>query len=122
MHVARMLVSPASRRFGLDSTRVEVFVLRLPPRNVLRALEDNQSSASARTHPFGRAGAGFKVIIHDSDQCNTDPFEEVRYYTSSGQGLRIRAPDKLRSNWAIANWHGAASSLPWQIQITASYS
>ena len=60
------------------------------------ALEDNQSSASARTHPFGRAGAGFKVIIHDSDQCNTDPFEEVRYYTSSGQGLRIRAPDKLR--------------------------
>ena len=121
MHVARMLVSPASRRFGLDSTRVEVCCACRPV--TFFALEDNQSSASARTHPFGRAGAGFKVIIHDSDQCNTDPFEEVRYYTSSGQGLRIRAPDKLRrSNWAIANWHGAASSLPWQIQITASYS
>ena len=40
-----MLVSPARRRIGLD-----IEVLRLPPLSTLFALEDNQSSASARTH------------------------------------------------------------------------
>jgi hypothetical protein len=45
MH-ACMLVSPARRRSG-STVRVEV--LRLPPLTLF-ALEDNQSSASARTH------------------------------------------------------------------------
>ena len=47
MH-ACMLVSPARRRSG-STVRVEV--LRLPPLTLF-ALEDNQASASARTHLY----------------------------------------------------------------------
>ena len=56
-----MLVSPARRRIGLD-----IEVLRLPPLSTLFALEDNQSSASARTHhltPPRRRRGGVEIRV-----------------------------------------------------------
>ena len=55
-----MLVSPARRRFGLDSTGRGGAPSALV---TLFALEDNQSSASARTHPLNVVRSGRQPIV-----------------------------------------------------------
>ena len=99
-----MLVSPARRRIGLD-----IEVLRLPPLSTLFALEDNQSSASARTHRIhtGLPWWSFSVCHRCADGSRPspttlhphekEPQHEREHSETAGSRLFIHARSNLHS-------------------------